>query len=340
MSAGLRSADFRRERAPAWRDLDALVTRVEKDGLHTLGPEELTRLPMLYRQAISSLSVARAISLDRNVLDYLESLTQRAYLCVYGPKRNLFEALGTFFSREMPRTVRAHGRYILIAALVMLAGTVTAFALTQADPSYFHAFVDDDYAKGRGPDASTAELRSVLYGMDETAAESLTAFALYLFQRNAGIGILCFALGFAAGLPTLILLFMNGLVLGAFWGLYHQRGLGLDLWAWVLPHGVPEIFAVILCGAAGLSVARAVLLPGRRSRRASLAEGGRGAARVVAGAVALFLYAGLVEGVFRQTVQSLDARLALSAVNAAWLAFWLLRAGRGAGPDPTAEDMP
>ena len=74
----LKSAAFRAEREASWRELEGLVGRIERGGVRALAPAELGRLPSLYRAALSSLSVARAISLDRNVLDYLEALSGRA----------------------------------------------------------------------------------------------------------------------------------------------------------------------------------------------------------------------------------------------------------------------
>ena len=68
----LRSAQFRREREARWRELEGLIARVEKRGIRALTAKELHSLPVLYRVAISSLSVARSISLDRNVIEYLE----------------------------------------------------------------------------------------------------------------------------------------------------------------------------------------------------------------------------------------------------------------------------
>jgi uncharacterized membrane protein SpoIIM required for sporulation len=334
----LRSVEFRRQREATWRELEALVDRVERDGLDQLGPEALTRLPVLYRATVSALGVAREISLDRNVVAYLEGLCTRAYFCVYGPKRTLVSALRGFFLRSFPQAVRAHLVLIAVAALVLGAGVATSALLTLGDPQYFHTFVDATYAQGRGPEASTETLRAVLYETDATAAERLAAFSMYLFNRNAGIGILCFGLGFAAGLPTLFLLFVNGLILGAFAALYAQRGLGTDLWAWIAPHGVFEITAVVFCGAAGLAVARALLFPGQRTRRASLAVGGRAAARVVLGSVALFLVAGLVEGIFRQLVTDPTARIAAATMNATLLVAYLGLAGRSGGDaDSDAE---
>ena len=64
----LKSAAFRAEREASWRELEALVGRVEKGGLAALAPRELARVPVLFRAALSSLSVARAISLDELVM--------------------------------------------------------------------------------------------------------------------------------------------------------------------------------------------------------------------------------------------------------------------------------
>jgi uncharacterized membrane protein SpoIIM required for sporulation len=326
-AARLRSAAFRAEREASWRELEALVGRIERGGVTALAPRELARVPPLYRAALSSLSVARAISLDRNALDYLESLSGRAYLAVYGTRRRLREALGDFFVRRFPRAVRAHRRHLALAAALLLAGAVTGHALTAADPERFYAFVDPAYAQGRGPASSTESLREVLYA-DRDAAALLKTFAMFLFQHNARIGLLAFAVGFAGAVPTALLLFSNGLVLGAFGALYRGRGLGLEFWAWVLPHGVTELTAVALCGAAGIALGQAVLFPGREERLAGLARRGREAGVVALGAVALFFAAALVEGVFRQLVHAVPVRWAVALGSAGVLAAWLATSGR------------
>lgn len=325
----LKSFEFRREREASWYELDELVTRVEKKGVKHLTATELSRLPMLYRGALSSLSVARSISLDRNVVGYLESLTGRAYFCVYGAKRHLREAIADFFLWRFPASVRRFRWHIAIAATVMMLGALTAYVMVQQDPDRFYTFVGADYAQGRGPSASTEELRAVLYDDGGSAVERLTAFATFLFTHNARIGMLAFALGFAVGLPVFLLIFVNGLTLGAFGALYGSRGLSWEFWAWVLPHGVTELSAVILCGGAGLTLAQALVFPGRHTRLRNLALQGREAAVLVLGAVFMFLVAGLIEGIFRQSVHSVGIRYTVAATTAVlWLAYFVW-VGRG-----------
>jgi uncharacterized membrane protein SpoIIM required for sporulation len=323
----LKSASFRAEREASWRELEAIVGRLEARGPRALSPEELARLPALYRGALSSLSVARAISLDQNVLDYLESLSGRAYLAVYATRRHLGEALADFFVRRFPRAVRAHAAHLALAAALLVLGAATGFALTSRDAERFYAFVAPAYAQGRGPASSTESLREVLYA-DRDAALMVKSFAMFLFQHNARIGLLAFAVGFAGGVPAALLLFSNGLVLGAFAALYAGRGLGVEFFAWVLPHGVTELTAVALCGAAGLALGQALVFPGREERLAGLARRGREAGVVALGAVALFFAAALVEGVFRQLVHAVPVRYAVALGSAAVLWAWLALAGR------------
>lgn len=324
----LRSFEFRREREAAWLELERLLALVEKKGLRALTADHAARLPLLYRTTLSSLSVARSISLDRNLLDYLESLATRAYFAVYGTRRHLRGAVRDFFAWRFPAAVRRYRWHIVLAAGFLVLGVVAGFAITWSNPDRFYTFVDAATAQGRGPAASTAELRGVLYDDQGGVADALATFASFLFTHNARIGMFAFALGFLAGLPVFLLLFVNGLSLGAFAALHAERGLSVDFWGWILPHGVTELGAVVLCGGAGLVLAQSLVFPGRRTRMRNLAAGGREAAVVVIGAVTLFLVAGLIEGIFRQTVQSVPVRYAVAAATLVGWTWYFARVGR------------
>lgn len=320
----LKSAQFRREREAAWRELEGLLERVEKKGARDLTPAELHRLPVLYRGAASSLAVATAISLDKNLLDYLTALVGRAYICVYGSKRRAGEAAAEFFRLRFPWAVRRYFAFLVVSFGLFALGTLTGYRMTMADPERYHSFVGEAMAGGRTPASSTQELREVLYDDGET----LSVFASYLFTHNSKVGLLCFALGFAAGVPVIYLLFTNGLMLGAMVALYDSRGLGAEFWAWVLPHGVTEITALCLCGAAGMALGSALVFPGRHTRLRNLSLKGREVALLGIGAVVMLLLAGLIEGFFRQLVQDVTVRWGLAAVTLVFWAWYFLAVGR------------
>lgn len=323
----LKSTQFRREREPAWRDLENLVERAEKYGLRRLAEEDLHALPVLYRSAVNGLAVARAISLDRNLLDYLTALVERAYVCVYSLKRRPWEVVGDFLTRRFPVHVRLFGREIALAALLMALGVWCGMALTLRDPGRFSSFVPPGLAGGRTPAASTEELREVLY-KEPDSNEWLQVFSAFLFVNNGQVGILCAALGVAAGLPSAYLLFSNGLSLGAMAALYQERGLGIEFWGWVLPHGVTELLAVVLCGAAGMAFGKSLVFPGRKSRLNALAESGKKGGILVVGGLSMLVPAALIEGFFRQLVTDAMSRWSVALGTAVLWSLYFLLAGR------------
>jgi uncharacterized membrane protein SpoIIM required for sporulation len=327
----LKSAQFRREREAAWKELEGLLARLEKGGLETLTAEELHRLPVLYRSAVSSLSVATAISLDKNLLDYLTALVGRAYIAVYGAKRRVGEAVADFFFVRFPWAVRRYFLFVLAAYALLGLGILTGYRMVLADPERYYSLVDDAMAQGRNPAASTQELRDVLYSGGKGP---LGLFATFLFTHNAKIGMVCFAVGFVAGVPAIYLLFFNGLELGAMAALYQTRGMGAEFWAWVLPHGITELSAVCLCGAAGMALGAALVFPGRHTRMQNLALQGRDVALLALGAVAMFLIAGLIEGVFRQVVHDVAVRWSLATLTLVFWAWYFLAVGRRAPERP------
>jgi hypothetical protein len=100
----LKSYRFRAEREDDWRRLEKLLTKVGKGSAKALSDEELLALPVLYRQALSSLSVARATSLDQGLVDYLESLSTRPIS--WSTARDRTSSSGWAASSAMPGPTR------------------------------------------------------------------------------------------------------------------------------------------------------------------------------------------------------------------------------------------
>lgn len=325
----IRSARFRAEREPGWRRLEALLQRAEKQGVQGLGYDEAQELTSLYRQAINSLSVARAISMDKALLDYLEALSARAYLVVYAPQESLAGLFTSLLRRGIPQAVRRSGLALIIGFLAMALGGLVGWLLFLQDPSWFYTFVPGSLADGRTPDASADYLRSTLFDGSLGGGDGglLSFFATYLFSHNVQVAILTFALGIFAALPSFILTFYNGLLLGAFVGMFAQKGLGYEVFGWLSIHGVTELSAICVASAGGAQLGLAVLLPGAHSRRAALRERGRDAIKLILLAALMLFAAALLEGFFRQTVTSTEARLAIGwGAGALWLA-WLMLSG-------------
>lgn len=319
---------FRAAHEADWQRLDALVTRIEKRSVSALSEDDLLALPLLYRSALSCLSVARATSLDRALIGYLEQLSTRAYFQLYGVPTSAPRQLARFFVRGWPLAVQALWRETLFALFLMVAGALASYLLVRSDPSWFYAIIPDALAQGRDPSASAQALSKTIYAREESM---LATFATALFTHNAQIAIFSFALGVAFAVPTALLIMYNGLMLGAFFAVFAGKGLGMGFAGWVMIHGTTELFAITLAGAAGFRIGMAIVFPGRYARRDAMVMAGRSAATVMAGTVVMLAIAGLLEGIGRQTVLGDGMRYTIGlAMLAGWLVyFYLPRASDG-----------
>lgn len=326
----IRSARFRAEREDSWRRLEQLVAAAEGRGLRNMAFADVRDLSALYRQATTSLSIAREISLDRGLLRYLEALTARAYLSVYAPQERLGGLISRFFVSGAPTAMRRSWLFILLGFLCLGLGGLVGYLLYFENADWYRVFMPPSLGDGRGPGASTEYLRSVIYDEDPEV-RGLGAFATYLFSHNTRIAIFVFGLGVFLCVPAIVLTFYNGLIIGAFAALHVDRGLGWDIFGWLAIHGVTELGAITVAAGGGMMLGSAVLFPGQRTRRAALRDVGRDAVKLALVAAFMLIVAALLEGYGRQLVQDMQTRLAIGwGVGVGWI-IWFAFGGRGAG---------
>lgn len=317
--ADLKSYRFRAEREDDWRTFESLLDQIQKKGVKSLGREELLALPQLYRSAVSSLSTARAVSLDRNLVTYLETLCTRGYLFMYGPRTTFWQRFGSFFVRDWPQAVNDAVKATLLSAVIMFGFALIVFFLVLGDPEWFYPF--GAFSDERTPEASVETLRASIYSTPSEREDGwLSLFASQLFTHNTMVALLCFALGFAVGIPTAILLAYNGCILGAYIAVFWSKGLGFEFIGWLLIHGVTELYAIILSGAAGFMIGGKLAFPGEKRRVDAVAEAGKKAGTIGMGMVIMLFLAALLEGFGRQMINSDFTRYLIAGTT---FLFWV-----------------
>jgi uncharacterized membrane protein SpoIIM required for sporulation len=295
--------------------LEARLDTAERAG-GQLSFEALRDLAHLYRLSSAQLAILRSRGSDPEALRYLNALCVRAYtyLQVTPPRREA--GVGQFYFARFPATLAATAWLQLILAAVLLAGALTGATLVARDPATIYAAVpsamypSDDLERlvsSRAEREKFLARKPVAFGLK-------SIFSASLFVHNTGIGFLAFATGILAGIPTIILVFYNGITLGAFAWIFSRDASWPVFWAWLLPHAIPELLAITLCATAGLLIASALLAPGRRGIAAALREVSTPALELVAASVPLFVIAASIESFLRQSSISTAARFAAAAV--------------------------
>jgi uncharacterized membrane protein SpoIIM required for sporulation len=175
--------------------------------------------------------------------------------------------------------------------------------VTRADPTYARLFVPAQFLSIIGPFESPTQ---ALGGLSPGVRGALSGFIL---QNNVKVGFLAFSGGALAGTVTVYHLLQNGAMVGGLAGAISYYGDPKPFYALIVPHGVIELWAIVLSGAAGLRLGRAIVLPGRLTRRAALREGASEAVLLAVGTALLFVVAALIEGFVTPSALSDDAKL-------------------------------
>jgi uncharacterized membrane protein SpoIIM required for sporulation len=304
----------REDRAPA--RLEELLERAERIRGRP-GFDDLRELARLYRLCGARLAVERSQRADPDRIRYLNALCVRAYTHLQVPEPRRIQP-GAFFIASFPATLAETAWLQALSALVTVAGTIAGCAITAGNPAVLYALLPSGYPpdKVQRLVSSAAErARFLTHAVPGFGIKSV--FSAGLFVHNMQVGMLAFASGILAGVPTLLLDFYNGLMLGGFTWIFWRGGQWPLYLAWMLPHAIPELLAVTLCSTGGLVIARAVVAPGREGAAAALRAAARPALQLLLAALPLFFFAAGIESFLRQSTLSTGARLGVASLNAA-----------------------
>ena len=307
-----------------WNELATLIERGRKS-IRRLSALDRERLDELYRRTTVHLARVTTQTRDQHLISYLNKLTAAAHSLIYLPPRHSVWRGGLKFITEgFGRVIMRYWRLHLISAVLVIAGGLIGFFAASSDPLVAHALwpIGDVRQPGSTPEQLLSVLRS---GREEGGGQKFF-FASFLFQHNFKVGLLAMATGVLASVPTVLLMVFNGMLMGVFVAIHYQAGIRSEMWAWILPHGVTEIGAIILCGGVGLMLGQAVVRPGIRSRKQELLHAGREAAGVCLGVGGMLIAAAIIESYVRQSYWSTSVRLLFAAATAV---FWTLYFAHG-----------
>ncbi|HYH97090.1 stage II sporulation protein M [Hyalangium sp.] len=288
-------AEFIETRRPRWEKLESLLDKAEVGGLRTLSLEDARSLGKMYRAVSSDLLWVRARSGSADVSAYLNDLVGRAYALTYPGKRPRFADVWSFVSRGFPALMRREWRMYLASVLLFMAGMGFGYLGMAMDPDAAHYLVPGEHLKLDPVERAEKEAKG-----EGMTVEQQAYFSSYLFTHNIQVAFLAFALGITVGIGTALMLFINGLFLGALAQVYTDKGMADWFWAWILPHGIPEITAICIAGAAGLVIARGLAAPKGLPRGLALRQEAVTAVKLLFGTLALFVLAGFIEGTVSQ----------------------------------------
>ncbi|NSW57881.1 MAG: stage II sporulation protein M [Armatimonadetes bacterium] len=322
------------------RRLAALLEQADHRGLSSLEDSQLRELGLLYRRLAAQLSEARATEADPERVQYLNQLCARAYARIYTGRSRRQLGIGRLFAAEIPRTFRRRGAYLLASGAITVGAALIACIAVLADPSWAPAFVSEGAVHTWQQFAEKGEPAGS-YFADTAAQLGGAEFSGLLFSNNIQVALKAFAFGMLFGLGTLYVLIANGFMVGALLGVAANEDQLLLFVSVIAPHGVAELSAILIAGAAGLLIGHALVDPGDRPRRDALRIAAQDAVRLIIGTVPMFLVAGIIEGMISPQNAGLFAsdspRIAFGLLVGTCFWIYLLFGDRLWGKEPAGK---
>ncbi len=264
-----------------WRELEDLSSLIDKKGIKVLPSKDVKRFLYVFRQCSHHLAYARTHFPESSVVTYLNSLTGKSHSCVYGINKLTPGGLFSF-----PNLLKKYRIYVLISFAVFLSGFLISLIAVMANPDNASLFLQKNMIEG------------IKNGTSGSGQWNNPLMSSYIMFNNISVSLKALVFGITLGLGTIYVLFFNGTMLGSLTAVVYYYGKPLSFWSLILPHGIMELTAIFISGAAGIMIAKSILLPGEYSRLHSLVNGSKKAVSLVPGIIFMLVIAGIIEGFF------------------------------------------
>ncbi|MBF0529252.1 MAG: stage II sporulation protein M [Deltaproteobacteria bacterium] len=319
---------FIAEEKSHWTKLEAILDRLAKDPYRPMDLAEIKYFHYLYQRTSADLARIMTFSAEPQTRRYLESLVERAYGEIHETRTNPLKlSPWSWLKQTLPQTFRRHlNAFWLALAVTVIGVSFGGFALS-LDPDAKDVIMPWSHLR-LSPAERVAQEESA--DQDRLAGHK-TTFSSFLMTHNTKVSILTMALGLTWGIGTIIMLFYNGVILGAVALDYILGGQTKFLLGWLLPHGVVEIPAILVAGQAGLVLAGAIIGWGRPvSMKTRLREVSGDLMTLIFGVAVFLIWAGIVEAFlsqYHEPIMPYDLKIGFGLLELILLFLYLWKSG-------------
>lgn len=292
------------------------------------------QLADVYTDITTDLAFAQTHYPESRITIYLNNLSQALHGEIYRNKREKWSRIITFWTHEVPQTMY-DARWLLLASFIITVVSALVGVISQmADANFVRLILGDDYVDMTLENISKGTPMAVYSGGAETP------MFLSITINNIMVAFITFAMGLLTSIATGWYLFRNGIMLGSFEAFFYQHGLLGESMLAVFMHGTLEISAIIVAGAAGISLGNGFLFPGTYSRLESFQRGAKRGLKIAVGTVPIFITAGFIEGFVTRHTEVPDAiRLSVILLSLAFVIFYYVIWPRRVHNKPNKTDQ-
>lgn len=314
---------------PNWTELEKVLDKLENDPGHEMNLEQLKRFHYLYERTSADLGKLVTFASEPETRRYLESLIARAYGEIHETREKPHRLRPLhWLAHTFPQTFRRHVRAFWLSVLITIVGSAFGGMVIAFDPESKSVIMPFSHLSGNPAERVAKEEKAA----NDQLANHKASFSTSLMTHNTKVSIFTMALGATWGIGTILMLFYNGVILGAVCVDYILAGQTRFLIGWLLPHGSFEIPAILIAGQAGLLLGRAFIGSGKRvSLKLRLREISSDLVTLIGGVGVLLIWAGFVEAFlsqYHEPVLPYSVKIGFGLVELTLLTLFLAKSGR------------
>jgi uncharacterized membrane protein SpoIIM required for sporulation len=296
----MREITFVKQNADKWKELESTISR----GSNAPADEIADR----YIQVTDDLSYSATFYPQSNTTQYLNSLSTKVHSTIYKNKREDSSRFISFFTREIPIAVYESRREMIIALLTFLLSVGIGLAMSINNEDYVRGIMGDGYVDMTQENIDKGDPMAVYKDMFPAQMFAMIA------TNNIFVSLKAYTFGVFLSVGAIMMLFENGLMVGAFIGFFVHKGyLKLSLTA-IFMHGALELSAIVIACGAGMVIGNSILFPGTYSRGESIRRAGKRSVKIIIGLIPIFLIAAFFESFVTRHYKTMPFVLSWSVI--------------------------
>lgn len=276
----MKETDFIKQNKKKWARFEKLSANKNND------PDEVSEL---FTEITEDLSYARTFYPRRTVRVYLNQLSQGVFTSLYKQRKQPVGSFLKFWTETVPLEMYRARYNLLVATSFFLLAVLIGAVSQHYDPEFAKIVLGDFYVEQTEERIANGDPMGI-YGESPSGSMFFT-----ITVNNIKVAFMAFTLGILGTLGTYWVLLQNGIMLGAFQWWFKAKGLLFTTFLAIWIHGAFEISAIVISGAAGLTVGNGLIFPRSYSRIQSLVFAAKRGMIIMLSLVPFFILAGALE---------------------------------------------
>lgn len=276
----LKETKFIEQNKEKWSKFEKAYSSSQRD------PEELTKL---YLDITEDLGYAQTFYNRRTVRVYLNQLARKVFSGVHKEGGETWKKILEVMTISLPLEIYKARKTLLFALVAFLIYAIIGIVTTYFNPDFPRIVMGDIYVDMTIDNISRGNPLAIYEKQDQ-----LPMF-VRITSNNLRVALLTFFTGFFFTIGAHLIMFSNGVMLGAFQYYFHTKALLVTSFLGIWIHGAFEISAIVLAGGAGITAGNGWLFPKSYTRLQSLKISTMRGLKIMLSLIPFIIAAGFLE---------------------------------------------